>query len=78
MDKEEHLNRMLMRHYELIWNGHHHTEKLSHEILNVLTAIIIGTWAISSKSVLLENISPDSRLVLSISQYFWRLQGLYT
>jgi len=38
-----------MRHYELLYNGHLHTEKLSHEIFVVLTGLIIGSWTISNQ-----------------------------
>jgi len=36
-----------MKHYELLHNGHLHTEKLSHTIFVALTTLIIGSWTIS-------------------------------
>jgi len=36
-----------MKHYELLYNGHLHTEKLSHAIFVALTTLIIGSWTIS-------------------------------
>jgi hypothetical protein len=36
-----------MRHYELLYNGHLHTEKLAHAIFVALTTLIIGSWTIS-------------------------------
>lgn len=65
-------NEYLIKYAELVWNGHLHTEKLSHEIFYVLTALIIGSWTVSSHL----NLDTIVRLLLIIFAMILALAGL--
>lgn len=56
----------LIKHFELVFNAHLHTEKLSHEIFYVLTALIIGTWTISNRSILLGDHQQVGKILLNL------------
>ncbi|MCJ2533830.1 MAG: hypothetical protein LN364_01195 [Candidatus Thermoplasmatota archaeon] len=65
-------NEYLIKYAELVWNGHLHTEKLSHEIFYVLTALVIGSWTVSSHL----NLDIIVRLLLIIFAMILTLAGL--
>jgi hypothetical protein len=68
--EEEHLLELL----KLVFNARLHYEDLSHQMFYVLTALIVGSWAVSSRVLVL----PFDKALLNGFSSFLALAGLFS
>lgn len=64
----------LFKILELVFNARLHYENLSHDVFYVLTALIVGSWAVSSRVLTL----PTDKALLDTLSCLLALGGLFT